>query len=66
MALRCRSGACKQPLDKGVHVDFGLGARIEGDGKKHKPNVFRAVLGFSRKGYVFSMKPTQPRTRLQV
>ena len=34
-----------------VQIDFGLGAWIEADGKRRRPQLFRAVLGHSRKGY---------------
>ena len=34
-----------------LQIDFGLGAWIEGDGKRRRPQLFRAVLSHSRKGY---------------
>lgn len=34
-----------------MQVDFGQGAWVEGDGKRRRPHLFRAVLSHSRKGY---------------
>lgn len=34
-----------------MQVDFGQGAWVEGDGKRRRPHLFRAVLSNSRAGY---------------